>query len=436
MSNFGRDYCIICIDNLATIMVHCRYNHRILCVTCYESIRHRITNCPMCRGQFTSISDATNLQLEPVTIQGMLERRLIDGLNLQTFNEKLNVIKQVLRDVRTEDDIDYERLHFLIFQLGNRNDIYAILMNDVNFHEVLKALDNKLFERIQIEERVRSIVNYTITSPDTNAIVGRAVAATIVNTATAAIYKTVTVSGDITVSIFSSVIFSMIDVYRWSQRELSTGELFKNIGEHVVGNASGVGGFYAGAAVGVVVGTAVPVVGSLVCGIVFGILGGIIFDASGRFLYRQVLPANRTADTETIETREVLLTPKEIALKASTVLGVDIEEDTYDVARKKYHKKLLEYHPDKNINVSADRRAEIMKQYENVIACWQVVSRYYIDNATTEESAFIDVFYLYLHVIRNNIDGIWKVTRTFYSDASLDRYTKDNERLDIVTLHN
>lgn len=462
--------CFMCEERLATVTFECPSQHRMTCRRCYEVFRSnaapRIPRCPICRQPVARVSDSTHLMLREISLDdGMALATLLEAdypFGSRLFGQAQIADADVVRVVREAmEAVNATRLNLRDLQIALANRltraqeqlVFVELIRFQDLHRVMLAVNGREYERGKVLRQIQEMVVHTIDSSDNRAILSRAVVGTIGDTIFSA-----TQSGLSGLSTFNAgadgvtngimfAVFSAIEVYRYSKGEIDGVTASVNIGEHAVGAAAGFGGGYAGclagAAVGALIGSVVPVVGTAVGGVIGSIigmfLGGMICDATGRWLYRKVLPKTETrAETNSIEVEE-RLTPKEVAQNAANRFNVHLHIHSFAEANTRFRETLLANHPDKFPHENDVQKAERTAATRDIIACWVIVRTWYNDNGQVATSTTLES-YVTISVLKmwDAAKQQWNVTRTWWIGemVRLERALNPAlERLDEVTIY-
>lgn len=459
------DICIACSENLATVLFDC--GHRVYCDSCCENVRIRGRGrvmCPMDRRIVQNSSDSTCLQLQPVSLgeslvlYNVLQRQypcgcLLFGPDPLPATENLfDVVREAIEAVRAENLTIEEFQRSLSRRLTGEQYqlVYVELMKNADLRGVIQKYEVKKNETKVMLRYVREVIVTMVEKADDRAILMRAGLETVIDGAIIGVKAAMKVASSSTSAVLNSngvsniiafSLFSALEIYRWSRGDITTQELWENIGEHTVGATAGFvggwGGMVAGGAAGAAVGSVVPVIGTAIGAtigaIVGSILTGLVCDYAGRTVYRKFVPRRAKSEQVRSESFEQPLTPKEMAEKAATRLGVNLTCHTFSEAQMRFRKKLLRARPDKNPDASDERLAALAEETRDFLACWAILREYYKDIQQDETMHDNDAAESYIDILvlkaRDTIDGAWTSVRYFFDVNSLGRPPREGYEL-------
>jgi hypothetical protein len=472
------DLCIICCERLATVTFNC--GHRCYCKLCFEVILTRTNGraiCPYDKRVVETVQDTTAVQLRELTLEDHLPMydvlrveypfgyKLFSNRELPADETLYRIVREAVNAVRAHvislDDLRerlLSRLTMAQYQL-----VFVELLKHDDLHGVMEQLDRKKTENLKTTKFVKELIVSTVEKTDPTAIGMRALVGTAGGTGFSVASRgvsgltssLVSVGGVSSLAVFA--IFSALEVYRWSKSDdgkIDGITALVNIGEHAVGTTSGFlggwGGAIAGGLAGAALGSVVPVIGTVIGGIAGTILGlffgGVICDATNRYIYRKFLPRKEVNTVEKEEDEFRRLTPREIAERAATKFGVNLDCHSFSEAQTRFRQELLRSHPDKNPNASLAEKEQLQANTRDNLACWCVLREYYKDHCTSSSNAVrsdgkdLDESpegYIKIKVLRvfNAISNSWKVARCFFGTASLDRPLTEHEELQEMVLY-
>jgi len=429
----GEDVCVVCYDRLAEVLTEC--GHRVICEECMQNMARRATRrglrpmCPTCREPINAPRDGRYLQLSPVTPaeaepdgQGhypfaVLDFSPADGDDTIAFADS-DIMRRVRAAVHAANngalDMDVT-FHALQDQLTPQEQELAMieLLKDTDLHGTVTVLTSRLARRVFVWEDVaRHMVRRTIEGQDAEAMAARAVFASASDVALGVVTGGIRSlqgfsAGNGATNAFALVVFSSIDIYRWSKGELTAKQLGLNIGEHVVGCGCGFAGSVGGAALGAACGPAAPVTVVL-----FSLIGGALADFVARTVYgRAVITCSGKRLQTEDEARQQAITD------AAAHLGIDLRRDGFVRAKEKFRSKILASHPD---HARAQGQEPDDEAAAKIIACWQIVRGRYESRGQLRDGdgskAPEALVRLWVMKVRENASGSWQVVRSWFGD--------------------
>ncbi|XP_055330870.1 uncharacterized protein LOC129583204 [Paramacrobiotus metropolitanus] len=461
------DVCVACTERLATIRFK-PCNHRQYCSTCFPKVERRICpfNCP--GSDVNETEDSTAVQLRPTTVadalhihdsgdpfpygctapnQSFHKASLADHRIVSAKIQELQAGRLTLAELeRAADDLTKRQYNLLFIEL----------FQDQDLHSVLKAADRFKFEAMNFKHKVKEMVVTTFTSPSYNAIAARSGLAAVADVfAEQIIDKIGGLGGTLNKPALTAipnvamfVIFSGVEIYRWKvSKSLSGKDCAKNVGEHFVGSLFGAlgsyGGAIPGAAAGAWIGSVVPIIGTAIGGaigaIIGAFLGGLGMDVTARLLYRQAVPRTKQEEKETEREEQRQMTADENkankANKAAKKCNTDLQVDNFPEAQARFRRKLLDYHPDKHPDATAEQKEQLTAETRDLLACWQIVRQHY---ATKNASQLSDESFIRVCVLKvfEAATQQWKIVRTFFEDIAVGLdLNPDTERVENMVLY-
>lgn len=296
---------------------------------------------------------------------------------------------------------------------------YSELANDESFCAIILQIDDRVFREKMVTKYFKRLVVHTFEGFDEKALVYRAVVGAIGDVAIT-VAATGTPQFNAGANIFSNAlifsVFAAVETYRWCKGEIDGGVLLRNVGEHATGTGASAFGGYQGAAAGAFAGSVFPVIGTTVGGVIGALLGGFVCDAAGRWVYRKILPRYTVENEDVVELESQRLSQREIAQQASAVLKIDIDKLDYSEAKARYRKKLVETHPDKFPNATAEDRDQRKAELRDVIACWNIVRRYYDDKNRINSASNAMEAYVCIKVLKEYRDNAWRAVKSWFGE--------------------
>lgn len=347
----------MCLSALATMeILTCK--HRIFCKACLEKFCQPEEpvplQCPTCRAEFIKTDVFESLvQLDRLTIQdrqpNFTESRYPFGVLLccagscecetegvkcpyisvgktcprqskgkVEYAEKLiwdqkeiNTCMRELLDAKNTDDLSYDSFVTAMerFPKAQREMALVHFIKTLDLHQLTTVLSSNLLRFDAHTSMLQSYTRNMFKGTSNEAIMSRAVAGVIPE-----IIGITNAAGKppglcLALNAVVLTVFAGVEVYRWSNNEITASEMFINIGEHGVGTVAGSVGGIAGARAGFyIAGPIGMVVGTL--------LGGVAADYFARKTYRDMVD-ERGVFLE--EQKEVIL--KELTEEAAERLG-------------------------------------------------------------------------------------------------------------------
>ena len=334
----------------------------------------------------------------------LLNFQHIPGGNGPLDQDTMNRIREAVRAAQRGDLSHQQVMDALEGQLTEEERDYAIveLKKDVNLHATLLILDVRYMHRHDWEQIVQSLVRHMAEGNDRNAMALRAGVSAAGQVGQLAAYgceaATGVTRGDVALNAAVCLMLSVIEIYRWSRKEITTTEMMVRVGEHATGCAAAVGGAAAGGAFGGFIGGP--------AGACFGaVAGSFLADFFARVVYQKGVHQWSQQQIEDFQARALS--------EAAAALDINLAEDDYTAARNKYKRHILGAHPDRNPDANHDQACAF-------IAHWQIVRKHYTDHAQEAAGARDEsevAVYVMVMKIRSSIDDAWRVVRSWFGTA-------------------
>jgi hypothetical protein len=214
-----------------------------------------------------------------------------------------------------------------------------------------------------------------------------------------------------TSNILVFLMFSMIEIHKWSTNSITNNQLMVNIGEHFAGGVAS----YGGELIGFCVGLSFGPIGMLICQLLFGTFFGFIGRGAVRGLVNNWVNQNTNNSLQAY-----LQVVREVALK----MEVNIDAHSYSEAKMRFRGKIQLCHPDKFRNASEEIRNQKNREATELIAGWNIVRKYYEDNNKLDTNlppedadVFIKVYALRVY---DKVRRVWVVVRTFFEELQFE----------------
>ncbi len=294
--------------------------------------------------------------------------------------------------------LDYNEYIAECLEMSKSVEIDGILAQTSNYYEIA-------------EETMKEMVRYIFEKNDIAAFSGRAFIGTGVSYGMDVGLAGLTggtniTSVDAVSSAVTFVILFVVDLYRWSNDDITLEQLGVNTGEHVLGVSAQMGGSLLGALVGVNIGLVAGVVTFpfvVMPVVLFAILGGFGADLLVRTCYRKAI--------QWWKKRKFLEEIAVLEKNASNELGINLETMSFKEAHRVFRKQQIATHPDKHNN-SPDSNLQFMA----VIANWMVIREHYARAGKLYDDnngASIEIrIAIYAMMVWRK--GTWELVRTWF----------------------
>lgn len=202
------------------------------------------------------------------------------------------------------------------------------------------------------------------------------------------------------------------DLIKYNKGQLEGKAFAARCTEHVAGGVGGTCGGYAGGAAGFAVGALAGPVGATVGAIIGTLLGAVFGHCAARCATKSLLEWLMEQSPYDL----AKLAAKQITFKdhEGHVRSIDIDSDDFRTARNKFHKAMVQVHPDRAGPDEAERKSRTAKA-QALNASWQVVREYYNSAQVRLEEG---LFKYFVRKERKSPSDSWTIKNAWLEDAS------------------